>query len=133
MKLDNGVWPGVVTLGVMDGATYIIDGQHRRQAFLISELEEGYTDVRTLYTGSMAELGEEFVNLNSQLVRMRPDDILRGLEGVVPALARIRSACPCIGYDFVRRNAQAPIVSMSAILRQWKGSSFEVPTNNGAG
>jgi hypothetical protein len=131
LKADGGVMPGIITLGIIDGATYLIDGQHRREAFMISALEEGYTDVRMHYFESMADAGEEFVRLNSQLVRMRPDDILRGLEASVPALVEIRRRCPFVGYDMIRRGPTSPIVSMSMVLRAWRGSSTDVPSPHG--
>lgn len=131
LKEDGGVMPGIITLGVVGGVTYLIDGQHRRESFLISGLDEGYSDVRVHYFDNMAEAGEEFVKLNSQLVRMRPDDILRGLENSVPALQEIRKRCPFVGYDMIRRGDRAPIVSMSMILRAWRGSSTEVPAPHG--
>lgn len=131
LKEDDGVMPGIITLGVVDGVTYLIDGQHRREAFMISGLEEGFSDVRIHYFNSMADAGEEFVKLNSQLVRMRPDDILRGLENSVQALREIRKKCPFVGYDMIRRGTHSPIVSMSMILRAWRGSSTEVPAPHG--
>jgi len=128
LKKNGGVWPGVVTLGVYDGDTFIIDGQHRRAAFLISGLMNGYLDVRIHHFQSESEMGEEFVKLNSQLARMGPDDILRGLEGSLPTLQLIRERCDFIGYDMVRRNEKAPLVSMSATIRSWRGSQPEFPT-----
>ncbi len=133
MKVDGGVWPGTVTLGIWNGVTYVIDGQHRKASFLISGLEQGYTDVRVLHVSSMAEMGEEFVRLNSQLVRMRPDDILRGLEESVPALKEIRRCCPFVGYDQIRRGPSSPVVSMSMLLRIWRGSAANVPGSQAAG
>lgn len=128
LKIDDGVMPGIITLGIVDGVTYLIDGQHRREAFLISGLEQGYTDVRTHYFETLAEAGDEFVKLNSQLVRMRPDDILRGLERSVHALAEIRKQCPFVGFDMIRRGPTSPIVSMSMVLRAWRGSVYDVPS-----
>lgn len=134
LKNNGGVLPGIITLGVIDGDTYIIDGQHRKAAFLLSGLGEGYTDIRKHFFDEMADMGEEFVTLNSQLVRMRPDDILRGLEGSVPNLAAIRGACSFVGYDMIRHNeTKAPMVSMSALLRQWQSSAQETPSHNGCG
>lgn len=128
LKSNGGVWPGIVTLGSMDGRLYIIDGQHRRAAFILSGLTEGYTDVRIHHVDSMATMGEEFVLLNSQLVRLRPDDMLRGLEDSLSSLRNIRKRCPFVGYDMIRRGPKAPIVSMATILRIWKGSQLDVPT-----
>lgn len=134
LKTNGGVWPGIVSLGSLDGELYVIDGQHRRAAFLISGLTEGYTDIRTHYVETMAEMGEEFVQLNSQLVRMRPDDILRGLEDSIPALAEIRRECPFVGYDMIRRTSHnAPVLSMAVVLRTWRGSAAETPVNNVSG
>jgi hypothetical protein len=56
----------------------------------------------------MADMGEEFVNLNSQLVTMRPDDIRRGLEGTIEALPTIRRECPFVGYDMIVGSASSP-------------------------
>jgi hypothetical protein len=133
MKQDGGVWPGIITLGMLDGQCYLMDGQHRKAAFLLSGVAEGYTDVRTHYFASMADMGEEFVRLNSQLVRMRPDDILRGLEPSIEGLRKIRHACPFVGYDYIRRGEKAPVVSMSVVIRAWRGSNAEVPSPNGGG
>lgn len=127
IKTDGGVVPGVITLGVLDGREYLLDGQHRRKAFLMSGCDEGYSDIRRHHFANMAEMGEEFVNLNSSLVRLRPDDILRGMEGVVPALSIIRRRCPFVGYDMVRRGGGAPLVSMSAVIRCWSASMLDVP------
>src|SRR5215467_5546958 len=69
LKQNGGVWPGVITLGSLKGQIYIIDGQHRKESFLVSGIDEGYTDVRIHHVDTMAEMGEEFVKLNSQLVR----------------------------------------------------------------
>lgn len=131
IKVDGGVMPGVLTIGVLDRQEYLLDGQHRREAFLLSGVPEGFTDVRKHFFDSMAEMGEEFVNLNSQLVRMRPDDVLRGLEGTIEGLKIIRDACPYVGYDMIRRGERAPLLSMSTALRAWFGSAAEVPTNSG--
>lgn len=127
---EDGVIPGMLTLGVLNGDTdhcYIIDGQHRLRSFIISGLKEGYADVRYFHVTSLADINMQFVELNSALVRMRPDDFLRGLEGNLPCLGEIRSACPYVGYDQVRRksNGSGPMLSMSVILRAWRSSATE--------
>ncbi len=125
---------GVITLGRLGRDTYIIDGQHRIEGFRLSELKLVLADVRLLTVDSMAEMSEEFVYLNSSLVKMRPDDILRGLEGSIPAIATIRKACDFVGYDMVRRNGStSAMLSMSVLLRCWSGSSGETPTANSSG
>lgn len=130
IRHDGGVVPGMLTFGKLKDVIYLLDGQHRREAFLISEKENGFADARTCYFNSMAEMGEEFVNLNSQLVKMRPDDMLRGMEGTLDSLQKIRSECPFVGYDNIRRGTSSPILSMSLCLRQWELSRPEVPNSS---
>jgi hypothetical protein len=132
IKLDGGVIPGVLTIGLLGKEEYLLDGQHRREAFYISGLQEGYVDVRFREFEDMAGMGEEFVNLNSALVRLRPDDILRGLEGTNEALTTIRKKCPFVGYDMIRRSEKSPIIGMSILLRCWVGSAPETPTSSGS-
>lgn len=130
LKADGGVVPGVMTLGILNAKVYIIDGQHRREAFLLSELVEGFADTRTCHFDDMAEMGEEFIRLNSSLVRLRPDDILRGLEASTQGLQILRKRCPFVGYDNVRRGGtSSPILGASLSIRAWFNSAPEVPTH----
>jgi len=131
LRMDGGVLPGILTIGILEGATYIVDGQHRVEAFRLSELAEGFTDVRYRYYETMAEMAEDFVRLNSQLVKMRPDDILRGLEGTSKGLQYIRELCPFVGYDQIRRGPHAPMISASMLLRAWTGAVHATPRANG--
>lgn len=124
---DGGIIPGILTFGVLKGSRYLLDGMHRRESFLLSGKEEGYADTRTKFFDSMAEMGKEFVLLNSRLVNMRPDDILRGLECSLSTLPQIREKCPFVGYDHIRRSDRSPIVSMSILLRVWEISKRDVP------
>lgn len=128
-KANDGVLPGIITLGILDKATYLLDGQHRREAFLISGLAEGYTDVRKHVFESMADMGDEFVKLNSHIVPLKPDDIMRGLEGTILAIAAVRKACPFVGYDMIRRGDKSPILSMSKTLRNWAESATDTPSS----
>jgi hypothetical protein len=123
----DGVLPGVLTLGVFDGDVYVVDGQHRLHAFMMTELDAVYADVRWHHFESMGAMADEFVRLNSSLVRLRPDDILKGLEQSNVFLQRVRRKCPYVGYDAVRRGSHAPVVSMSTLLRCWFGSRTDVP------
>lgn len=128
---SDGVLPGIITLGVLDGTIYLLDGQHRVEAFRISGIPVAYADVRFLHCESMAQMGAEFVNLNTRLVTIRPDDILRGLEASYRPLQSIRERCRFVGYDMIRRNEKAPILSMSLCLRVWTGSKANVPAPTG--
>lgn len=124
---DKGVLPGILTIGVLEGETYVVDGQHRLSAWAQSGVPIGYADVRMHWFESMGDMAEEFVLLNSSLVKLRPDDILRGMEPSTPALQRIRRKCGFVGYDMIRRSDKAPVLSMSTFIRNWIGSRSEVP------
>lgn len=126
---------GVITLGKLrnDPAHYIVDGQHRTEAFKLSELKEAFADVRVISFLSMSEMADEFVRLNSSIAKMRPDDILRGLEESVSALKAIRKSCEFVGYDQIRRGKSSPVLSMSALLRCWGAASYETPAGSSSG
>jgi hypothetical protein len=135
IKTNQTSIPGVLTLGKLKGAnsTFIVDGQHRVEAFKLSGLPEAIADIRVIHFDTMADMAEEFVHLNSSLVRMRPDDVLRGLEHSTPNLQRIRKECPFVGYDNIRRSStSSPIVGMSQLLRSWAGAATETPSVGGA-
>jgi hypothetical protein len=122
---------GVITLGVLKGSTalYIVDGQHRLEEFKKANIPEVIADVRIVTFGNTIEMAEEFVRLNSSLVPMRPDDLLRGSELSFPFLRKIRQECEFVGYGQVRRGGgSGPILSMSALLRCWRISECEVPS-----
>lgn len=130
LKIKGGIIPGIITLGRLpaDPATYVVDGQHRIEAFTLSQMPEAIADCRTIHFDSMSDMAEEFVKLNSRLVNMRPDDVLRGLAQSDPLLQRILKACPFVGFDQVRRGHDAsPVVGMSVLLRAWHGSSKDTP------
>jgi hypothetical protein len=133
---QDQVIEGILTLGMIKGEQplYIVDGQHRIEAFKLSAIPEAIADVRIVVFSGFDDMAEEFVQLNSALVRMRPDDILRGSESSIPALRSIRNSCEFVGYDQVRRGGlSGPIVSMSALLRCWGASQYEVPAPSNIG
>jgi len=131
IKRDGGVIPGIVTLahlGRHTGIPFLLDGQHRREAFLLSGCPMGYVDIREAWFDTLAEMGQEFVNLNSALVKITPDDVLRGLEQSSLPLTKIKQACPYVGYEFIRRGPNNALVSMSAALRCWEAGRRDVPS-----
>lgn len=137
---SGGVLPGVICIGVLEGERFLVDGQHRREAFFMAcEIVRakglpdltGFADVRIAHFSSMAEMADEFARLNSHLVAMRPDDMLRALESSCAEMAKVRRGCPFIGYDQIRRGDRSPVVSMSAALRTWVGSRHDVPHSSG--
>lgn len=130
LKQNGGFISGILTLGRLanDKTNWLVDGQHRIEAFKISGLKEGLADVRIMHFDTMAEMANEFVRLNSQIVKMRPDDVLRGLEATCRVLQIISHRCDFVGYDQIRRNTTGgPVVSMASILRCWNGSQPETP------
>jgi hypothetical protein len=133
IKKSGGVIPGVLTFGIVAGEKFLVDGQHRREAFALSGCEVGYADARSCVFSDEAEMGQEFVDLNSSLVRLKPDDVLRGLEKSYEPLAKLRRSCPFVGYGMFRMNDSAPILSMSTALRCWFGSAPEVPVASTSG
>jgi hypothetical protein len=133
LKENGGVIPGVLTLGRLgtDKTIYLVDGQHRREAFFISELKECIADVRMCSYSSMTDMAEDYVELNGKLVNMRPDDILRGLEESLPELRRVRSCCDYVTYGQVQRtNTAKAAIGMSALLRCWSMSRVDVPSRH---
>ncbi len=129
---NDGVVPGIVTIGVLGADRYVVDGQHRLEAFLQSNCTVGYLDVRFVHHGDMADMAEEFYKLNSRIVSMRPDDYLRALESSSELLRKVRKRCPFVGYDMIRRGDHSPILSASVALRCWWTSGREVPQGGGA-
>jgi hypothetical protein len=132
---DSEVIPGVLTLGRLptDPHHYVVDGLHRAEAFRQSGVLEALADCRVCTFADMGQMADAFVDLNTALVRMRPDDVLRGLEGTIPVLRKIREACPFVGYDHVRRGTYSPILSMSTAVRAWTASRNETPTHSSNG
>jgi hypothetical protein len=134
IRKDGGVIPGILTIGCLqkggEAGEYLVDGQHRVEAFRLSECREAIADVRFMDFSNMADMGDEYVRLNSNIVRMRPDDVLRGLEGSTPTLAFIRDRCKFVGYDQIRRSPTSALVSMSSVLRVWAGSDGPTPRSS---
>lgn len=126
------VIPGVLTLGVLANEQYLIDGQHRTEAFLMSGLDKAYVDIRTAHYKTMGDMAAEFDKLNSSISKMKPDDRLRAMEfDEDNYLAALRKDCPFVGYDNIRRGENTPILSMGTTIRCWNMSSKEVPISGG--
>lgn len=141
----TGVIPGVLTLGKLHGEMFLVDGQHRTEgSFRIAcdpktrlrldedspelpAITEALADVRIRTYETMGEMAEEFVEENSDLARMKNDDIMRGAEGFNEHLAAIRRKCPFIGYSNVRSGGKI-VLAMSAAVRVWFGSASATPT-----
>lgn len=133
MRSEGTSIQGVITLGKLpsDRAEYIVDGQHRTEAFRISGMPEIIADIRIVHFDSMAEMADEFVRLNDQIVKMRPDDILRGMLPGLPALQHIMKECPFVGFGQIRRKSSdsGPVLGLSTVIRCWVMSSHESPNS----
>src|SRR6266852_5396517 len=133
MKLTGGIVPGVLMLGRLgnDKIIYVVDGQHRMEAFKIAGLPECLADVRMGSYSSMADMSEDFVQSNGRLVNMRPDDILRGLEESLPQIRRVRASCDFVTYGQIQRRGQSSaLIGISQLLRCWFMSHAEVPARH---
>lgn len=135
LKENGGVVNGVLTLGYIDGdkTTWLVDGQHRIEAFKLSGIKEVIADVRLMHFESMNDMADEFVMLNSQLVKMRPDDVLRGMEPNAPGLRLLRQRCEFVGYGQVRRDTYSAMVSAAQVIRCWMASGNETPSLSSTG
>lgn len=129
---------GVITLGMLEKKTYLVDGQHRLYgAFLLACREllahdgvlvkQAYVDVRVRHFKTMSEMSDEFIELNSQINPTKPDDILRALASASPHMQAIQQACPYIGYDLTGDKKKTTMLSMSSAIRTWFGSGGLVP------
>lgn len=119
LKSNGGFIPGIITLGILKGGWYIVDGQHRVEAFKLAELKEGIADFRIMEFDTAAEMAEEFWKLNQPLVPMSADDRLRAMEKSNKALQTIRSCCKFVGYGQLWRSPGSPLLSMTTVLRIW--------------
>lgn len=132
-KTNGGVFPGVLTLGILDGDSsgdlYKIDGNHRCEAFEESGTREGVADVR-YFRGTMEDFAEEWVRLNGQISATRPDDLLRAAATNNPKIGKLRSACRVIGFGVVKKRGRIGI-SMSSTLRAWNNAGHATPASRG--
>jgi hypothetical protein len=131
MKKNGGVISGTFTIGIFEGERWLVDGQHRREAFYLSGCPMGYVDVRIIHFKTMADMADEFVEVNQHLVNLKPDDIVRGMEASCEPIAKLRKKCPYVGYDNVRRSDRSPVIAMSQLLRCWNGSANDTPRTGG--
>jgi hypothetical protein len=136
---ETEVVPGVLTLGrlqddlesgVSEVTLYIVDGQHRLESFKESGLKEALANVHVMTFEDMGEMADAFVDLNTALVRMKPDDVLRGLEDSTPVLQKVRAACPFVRYNPGGQGNACGHVSMSLVLRAWFAATQDTPHGN---
>lgn len=59
MKNGGGIIPGILTIGVLDHQKYLVDGQHRVEAFKLSDLPEAYAEIRICHFETMSDMAEE--------------------------------------------------------------------------
>jgi hypothetical protein len=131
IKQNGGIIPGILTLGTLgdDPQIHVIDGQHRVEAARLSELKEFIADVRICGFDTVADMAMEYVELNSRITSMRPDDFLKGMELSVPILKKVRDTCDFVGYENAKRNNRSCVISMSVALRCWYAAHMETPSH----
>jgi hypothetical protein len=127
--VENNRIPGVVTIAVVDGVRYVIDGQHRLVAFTDSQVELIYAEIREITFDTFEEAAAEFRRLNSAITKMKPDDILRSEEVSSTVLQYIRKSAPFVGYGNIRRGDNRTVLSMSVLLRVWNESAPVTPSS----
>ena len=120
--------PGTIQIAVFDKNMYKLDGQHRLHAFMISGVKEALAVIIYKHFDEESKMGIEYINIQGQIVRTRPDDILRAFEESSEPLQLIRKKCSFVGYDNIRRGGKgSPILGMSVLLRCWSGSTADTP------
>jgi hypothetical protein len=134
LKQNGGMISGVIHLGLLRGSTsplYLVDGQQRRSACHLSGVDVFIADTSVKLYDSMVEMAEDFKRVNSRLVPLKPDDLLRACEVTHEPLAHLRRDCPFVGYGNIRRQERSPVLSMSAALKSWFGSGLPTPGTTG--
>jgi hypothetical protein len=135
IKLNGNVVNGVITLGTLQGRSrplYLLDGRHRCEAIKIANIEDAIADVRIVDYDNIGEMGEDWVKMNSSLVKMTPDNILHAMEKSLPSLSYIKSHCDFIGYVNIRKTPTSAMLSMSSAFRCWQGGISESAAQRGA-
>lgn len=123
---------GVITLGQLkeDPVLYLVDGQHRIEAFRQSGMAEVIVDIRIVHFDTMAEMAEEYVRLNTAINRMKPDDLLRGLLATTASIRKVKNECGFVGFDHIGYKGGPYVLSMSVAFRTWFCSNGDTPISN---
>ena len=128
---DQGWLLTAIYLGIWMGKTYLVDGQHRMQAFIASGLEQMSVPVITKYyldgAKGLAAMCEDFLRINSHIKNPTANDMLKALEGKNSHIKEIRTNCPFVGYTHLRRTESAPILGMAQAIRALVVSRQEIP------
>ena len=132
---DRGYLLTAIYLGVLDGVTYLVDGQNRREAFIASGLVSIKAPVLTKHypdgKPGLLEMCEDFLLINEHIQNPSANDKLRALEPTNVCISKIHSKCPFVGYTNLRRKEDSPIVSMAQVIRALITSGKEVPSSPG--
>lgn len=130
IRTNDGVIPGMVTLGIENGTNdiYKVDGNHRTEAAKATGLGLFYADVRYVY-GTMEDFAEEYSRLNEQISATRPDDRLRAAAVINPRINRLIATCKVVGFKAGKKPKLK--ISMSSVLRAWNNASRGTPATRG--
>jgi len=121
---DFGYMMSAFYLGVWEGRTYLVDGQHRRVSFISSGLEEIVAPVVTKHypkgSQGLLEMCEDFLRIQQHIKNPTANDKLRALEPNNKCLQKITRMCPFVGYE-------RPLLSMAQVIRSLVISGQEMP------
>ena len=129
---EDPIVPGTIHTAVVDGVIYLFDGQHRSfVAFKLARelygVEKLLVSVEFNFLDSKSDIGRYYVEENGCLVRQRPDDILNGLA--TPPLKKIQECKIVTTKKVSSQKAKTNFLSLSAAIRAWYGSAWDVPSN----
>jgi len=125
--------PGTILLGIWNGKTYLIDGQHRGYAFLQTNRPtiDALVEIHHYVDGPAGEVAMslEYIERNKQLVVRKADDTLRAMEAFTPMLRTLRDNCPFVAYSRIHSSGSTVrrMISMSNLLRYWTCAGNEAP------
>jgi hypothetical protein len=120
---NENILPGVITLGKVenDPLTYLVDGQHRIEAFNRSGIEIVTAKIDMMMFKDMNEMSLQFDRLNTPIAKMSANDRLKSMSFTNPVIHMIMEECSFVGFHHTQlgQNA-AKVLQLSVALRSWK-------------
>ena len=133
----DGYIVSAIYLGIWNGKTYIVDGNHRTAAFFSSERSTMRAPViiRHYVNGpdGLIQMCEDFLSISKHIKPPRPDDMLKALGATTGHVGLIEKACPFIGYSNLWKGKEFPVVNMARVIRCLAISKQDVPNSPSAG
>lgn len=129
-KLDSVMIVGVVKKRNGKFDLYLVDGHHRKAAFLRSGAPYMDIDVKFVYVDKVEELSPLYLNCQEQITKSTANDNLQGLAVTNEVLQHIKSKCEFITYEGVRLGTIAHSINMSTVVQIWYDSMLDPPKKN---